>query len=102
MRFLALGGLVLALLGPLNAQPQSRPDTLPSIDLPDIVITGTRTVRDRMALPVPVTVVSGQAIQRTGLSRLNEVLQEQTGLLTVPDFGGGKVYNCKAWMRPTP
>ncbi|GAB4395824.1 MAG: hypothetical protein OHK0053_06810 [Microscillaceae bacterium] len=86
MRLLALGGLVLALLGPMKARPQSLPDTLPSIDLPDIVITGARTVRDRMTLPL--TVVSGQAIQKTGLSRLNEVLQEQTGLLTVPDFGG--------------
>ena len=41
-------------------------------------------------MPLPTLIITGESIEISGLSRLNEIIQEQTGLITVPDFGGGE------------
>ena len=58
--------------------------------LQEVVITATRTERSIAALPLPIQIITGESIRKSGLSRLNEIIQEQTGLITVPDFGGGE------------
>ncbi len=55
----------------------------------EIVITATQTAKDAQDLPIPVTVVSETQIKQMGSMRLNEVLQEQTGLAIVNDHGTG-------------
>ncbi len=52
------------------------------------VITATRTKRQLSSLPLPVTLVSKETIQKSGSLRLNEILEEQTGIVTVPDQSG--------------
>ena len=56
--------------------------------LDEVVLTATRTERQLSALPLPVQIITEETIQNTGVLRLGEILNEQTGLITVPDFGG--------------
>jgi outer membrane receptor for ferrienterochelin and colicins len=65
-------------------------DSVKTTQLNEVVITGTRTERSIATLPLPTQIITGERIQKSGLSRLNEIIQEQTGLITVPDFGGGE------------
>lgn len=65
-------------------------DSIKIVQLQDVIVTGTRTERSVATLPVPTQIITAESIQKSGLSRLNEIIQEQTGLITVPDFGGGE------------
>jgi len=65
-------------------------DSTKIVQLQDVIVTGTRTERSIATLPVPTQIITAESIQKSGLSRLNEIIQEQTGLITVPDFGGGE------------
>lgn len=60
--------------------------------LEGVVVTATRTYRQLSSLPLPVTLISKEQIQRTGVTRLDEILEEQTGILITPDatIGGGE------------
>lgn len=77
---------------PLLAQQQSTlaADSLKIVALTELVVTATRSERSLSALPVLVQIIEGKTIRQTGASRLSEIIQEQTGLVTVPDFGGGQ------------
>lgn len=65
-------------------------DSIKTDQLQEVIITGTRTQRSIATLPLPTQIITGESIQKTGVSRLNEIIQEQTGLITIPDFGGGE------------
>ena len=64
-------------------------DSVKKNQLQEVIVTGTRTERSVATLPLPTQIITGEAIKKSGLSRLNEIIQEQTGLITVPSFGGG-------------
>ncbi|KAB7729279.1 TonB-dependent receptor [Rudanella paleaurantiibacter] len=66
-----------------------RADSLKSRALNEVVVTATRTERPMGALPMPVTVIGREQIRQMGALRLNDVLQEQTGLAIVTDHGQG-------------
>ncbi|MCC5943324.1 MAG: TonB-dependent receptor [Bernardetiaceae bacterium] len=57
--------------------------------LANIVVTATRNEKQIEVLPVPITVVSREQIEASGLLRLNELLAEQTGLAVTEDHGSG-------------
>lgn len=57
-------------------------------ELQEVVLTATRTKRQLSSLPLPVTLVSQKIIQQSGTVRLNEILNEQTGIITVADESG--------------
>ncbi|MFP4339692.1 MAG: TonB-dependent receptor [Cyclobacteriaceae bacterium] len=57
--------------------------------LEDVVVTATRTARSVEEVPLPVQVVDKEQIERIGSLRLDEVLQEQTGLQMISDHGSG-------------
>jgi len=67
-------------------------DSILAQDLDEVIVTATRTVRQLSSLPLPVTLISKKQIQRTGVTRLNEILNEQTGIVMTPDatIGGGE------------
>lgn len=69
---------------------QAATDSIEINELHEVIVTGTRTERAIATLPLPTQIITGGSIKKLGLSRLNEIIQEQTGLLTVPDFGGGE------------
>ncbi|MFV0565925.1 MAG: TonB-dependent receptor plug domain-containing protein [Flavobacteriaceae bacterium] len=56
----------------------------------EIVVTATRTERQLSSLPLPAQIISKQDIQQINAMRLSDLINEQTGLITVPDFGGGE------------
>ena len=58
--------------------------------LNEVIISATRTKRQLSSLPLPVQLVSKKEIQAVNSVRLSDILNEQTGLITVPDFGGGE------------
>lgn len=63
-------------------------DTTKTEKLEEIVLTATRTERQLSSLPLPVTLVSKKTIQKSGTIRLNEILNEQTGIITIADESG--------------
>ena len=65
-------------------------DTTKAEALSEIIVTATRTVRQLSSLPLPVQLVSKKEIQSVNSLRLSDILNEQTGLITIPDFGGGE------------
>ncbi|WP_025741769.1 TonB-dependent receptor plug domain-containing protein [Aquimarina pacifica] len=63
-------------------------DSLQVSEIDEVVITATRTPRQLSSLPLPVTLISKQTIDQTGVVRLDEILNEQTGIITVSDESG--------------
>lgn len=57
-------------------------------DLDEVIVTATRTVRQLSSVPLPVTLISKKQLQKTGVIRLDEILNEQTGIITVADESG--------------
>lgn len=52
------------------------------------VVTATRTERLASSLPLPVTIITSEVIMKSGVTRLNEILNEQTGIILIPDESG--------------
>lgn len=74
----------------LTAPPDSiGRDSLKRHLLNEVVVTATRTERPMGALPMPVTLIGREQIRQMGSLRLNDVLQEQTGLAITHDHGQG-------------
>ena len=65
-------------------------DSLLTQELNEVIITATRTLRQLSSLPMPAQIISSKDIKSSNSLRLNDILNEQTGLITVPDFGGGE------------
>lgn len=79
----------------LSAQSQKRTnakqkDSVKVEKLDEVIVTATRTLRQLSSLPMPVQLVSKADIKRSNSLRLSDILDEQTGLITIPDFGGGQ------------
>ncbi len=66
-------------------------DTLLQRDLDEMVITATRNERHLSNVTVPTLLVHAKSIQLSGNLRLNEVLQEQTGLFLTSGTGSTSV-----------
>ena len=74
------------------AQQINKPttDSMETKQLDEVIVTATRTIRQLSSLPLPVQLIDSKDIARSNTMRLNDILNEQTGLITVPDFGGGE------------
>mgnify|MGYP001791617123 CR=1 FL=1 len=55
----------------------------------EVIITATRTAQAIDEVPVPAQIITKEQVERIGSLRLNEVLQEQTGLQMISDHGAG-------------
>lgn len=67
---------------------ETQVDSLKTNQLNEVVVTATRTERNLSSLPLPTSIITSDAISKAGVTKLNEILFEQTGLITIPDFGG--------------
>lgn len=65
-------------------------DTVVEQKLDEVILTATRTYRQLSSLPLPAQIVKQRDIQAMGSMRLDQVLSEQTGLITVSEFIGGE------------
>ena len=63
-------------------------DTSNTENLEKVIITGTRTKRILTSLPLNADIITKKDIQRNNSSKLTDIINEQTGLITIPDFGG--------------
>jgi outer membrane receptor for ferrienterochelin and colicins len=72
------------------AQETKPVDSMKTEALNEVFVTATRTQRQLSSLPLPTSIITSADIARTGVSKLSEILPEQTGMITVPDFGGGE------------
>jgi len=63
-------------------------DTLQVNTLDEVIVTATRTIRQLSSVPMPVTLISKEQIQKTGTTRLTAILLEQTGINFVTDQSG--------------
>ena len=90
MRFRLPALLVLIGTNYIVAQSQvpSTTDSILSQQLDEVIVTATRTDRQLSSLPLPVTLVGKKQIIKSGTVRLNEILNEQTGIITVTDESG--------------
>lgn len=77
-------------------------DTL-SGESQDVVVTATRTERKLSNIAVPAFIISQKNIEATQLRRLNEILQEQTGVFVTSGSGtggfGGGIFGNGAQMQ---
>ena len=69
---------------------QTDNDSISTKLLDEVIITGTKTKRQLSSLPLPGILISKNEIDQTNSSRLKDVLNEQPGIIMVPDFGGGE------------
>lgn len=84
--------LFFCVLGVAQEQVEDKKDSILIENLDEVIVTATRTVRQLSSLPLPVTLISQKQLQQTGVTRLNEILNEQTGIIMTPDatIGGGE------------
>ncbi|MBP2832387.1 TonB-dependent receptor [Aquimarina sp. U1-2] len=57
-------------------------------ELDEVILTATRTKRQLSSLPLPVTLISNDIIEQSGTIRVSEILNEQTGMITIADESG--------------
>tara|TARA_R110002020_G_scaffold117986_1_gene269685 strand:- start:88211 stop:90298 length:2088 start_codon:yes stop_codon:yes gene_type:complete len=86
--FSLLSTVGLFLASPIVHSQGKDPDSTLTTQLKEVVLTATRTERQLSSLPLPVTLITKQTINQSGTVRLNEILQEQTGIVTVADESG--------------
>ena len=64
-------------------------DSISTKSLDEVIVTGTKTKRQLSSLPLPAKLISKNEIDEINSSRLKDILDQQTGIMIVPDFGGG-------------
>lgn len=65
-------------------------DSLASRKLDEVIVSATRNARQLSSVPLNAQIISKEEIKGINSVRLSDILSEQTGLITVPDFGGGE------------
>ena len=70
-----------------NAQEEKKKDTINNLN--EVVVTATKTARSLHSISVPTTVISKLDIQKSGITNLQNLLAEVTGLDIVNDHGAG-------------
>ncbi|MGB5026583.1 MAG: TonB-dependent receptor plug domain-containing protein, partial [Saprospiraceae bacterium] len=80
MRLLTIISLIF-LLNKLSAQSDS-------VQLNEVIITATKTERSIGTVPMPVSVIKAKMINLSGSSRLQDILNEQSGLNVVSQING--------------
>ncbi len=88
MKFKLLVVNCLFLMFGVLTQAQVEIDTTKFNQLDEVILTATRTERQLSSLPMLVTLVSKKTINQSGSVRLDEILREQTGIVTVTDESG--------------
>ena len=82
--------LLFVLNNAIAQNDKSIGDSLSVNNLKEVIITATRTERNRKDIPMPVKILNQDAISNTGLRRADEILNEQTGITTITDQSGFK------------
>ena len=65
-------------------------DSLRTINLDEVMVSANKTEKPFVELTVPAKIISKIEIESSGHSRLDEIISEQVGIVTVPGFGGSE------------
>ncbi|MEY2997932.1 MAG: hypothetical protein RIQ82_1313, partial [Bacteroidota bacterium] len=65
-------------------------DSTTAQELDAVLVSATRTQRQMSSIPMPTQFIPQKEIEAINAIRLTDLLDEQTGLITVSDFGGGQ------------
>jgi outer membrane receptor for ferrienterochelin and colicins len=77
------------LFSQISVGQEMQKDSVKANELSEVTVTtATRTERVLSSLPLPMTVITSEAIIKSGVTRLNEILNEQTGIILIPDESG--------------
>ena len=80
---------IILLSSRVSLAQEVKKDSIATNELSEVkVVTGTRTERVLSSLPLPMTIITSEAIIKSGVTRLNEILNEQTGIILIPDESG--------------
>jgi outer membrane receptor for ferrienterochelin and colicins len=80
---------VVILFSQISVGQEMQKDSVKTNELSEVTVTtATRTERALSSLPLPVMVITSEAIIKSGVTRLNEILNEQTGIILIPDESG--------------
>ena len=83
--------LVISLVLIITSQTlfsQEQTEAVPPEELEEVILTATRTKRQLSSLPLPASLISQKTIKQSGSLRLQEILNEQTGIITIADESG--------------
>ena len=56
----------------------------------EVMVSANKTEKPFVELTVPAKIISRAEIENSGHSRLNDIISEQVGIITVPGFGGSE------------
>ncbi|CAL2077927.1 iron complex outermembrane recepter protein [Tenacibaculum sp. 190524A02b] len=82
--------LVMLSITSFSQEKKQKLDSLKNNKLDEVIVTATRTARQLSSVPMPVTLISKEQIQKSGSVRLRDILLEQTGITMVKDFGNSE------------
>ena len=83
--------IIIFVLSSVSANAQEAIDSTFLKSLNEIVVTATRTERKLGNVAIPTQLISQKIIRLSGSLRLNDILQEQTGLFITSGSGSGAV-----------
>lgn len=87
IKLIAQVGLMFLLFYTTAVNAQHTDTTSNTLD--DVIVTATRTEQKYGNEALPVSLIRKKAIEQSGSYRLNNILQEQTGLYIANNFGSG-------------
>ena len=91
MKRIIVIALILITAKATNAQnTKALADSMSTYELEDLIVSATRIERQLSTLPLSAQVITKKEIEQSNNVRLNDLLNEATGLITVADFGGGQ------------
>ena len=67
---------------------KKRNDSITTNKLSEVILTATKRIKKITSVPYTVSIVSNNEIKNLGAIRLNEILNEQTGIFSVSDESG--------------
>ncbi|MFD0963955.1 TonB-dependent receptor plug domain-containing protein [Pseudofulvibacter geojedonensis] len=77
--FLLLGSVVF------SQENSKKKDSITNLD--EVLVTATRTERQLSSLPLPAQIITKEQIKASNSIRLSDLINEQTGLITIKDHG---------------
>ncbi|MFC6634776.1 TonB-dependent receptor plug domain-containing protein [Microbulbifer taiwanensis] len=86
--------VAIATLGTITSTGVMAQDAVPGPEVEEVVVTGSRIARDPLSTTGPITIVDSEAIQRSGVGTIDELLNQlpsmgTTGINANDNNGGG-------------
>ena len=86
-KFIVLTSIILMSIISVFGQNQ---DSIKTIEMKEVMVSANKTEKPFVELTVPAKIISKEEIESSGHSRLDEIISEQVGIVTVPGFGGSE------------